>query len=182
MLVHPSFVKEGIQQHPEFLVDYHRKLDECKKDWTVQPINVIAQKINDQQIPTHLIMRQVIGDFGCGKGELMELLKENKMYSFDHHNILNEKITPCDMKSVPMKDEKLDIAVFSLSLMATNWPDYIKEAKRCLRRYGLLFIAETTKQMSARLSELRNVIKEQGFEIYNEDIKGPFTFIDAKKH
>jgi ribosomal RNA-processing protein 8 len=48
------------------------------------------------------------------------------------------------MKSVPIKDEKLDIAVFSLSLMATNWRDYIKEAKRCLRKYGLLFIAETT--------------------------------------
>jgi ubiquinone/menaquinone biosynthesis C-methylase UbiE len=126
-------------------------------------------------------MKQVIGDFGCGRGELMELLKENKMYSFDHHNILNEKIIPCDMKSVPIKDEKLDIAVFSLSLMATNWRDYIKEAKRCLRKYGLLFIAETTKQLSDRLSELRNVIKEQGFEIYNEEIKGPFTFIDTRK-
>jgi hypothetical protein len=151
---------EIIQRDPEFLVDYHRKLDENKKDWPVHPVNVIAQKINDQQIPTHLIMKQVIGDFGCGRGELMGLLKENKMYSFDHHNILNEKIIPCDMKSVPIKDEKLDIAVFSLSLMATNWRDYIKEAKRCLVKYGLLFIAETTKQLSGRLSELRNVIQE----------------------
>jgi len=58
----------------------------------VQPVNVIANKINDLKLPAHIIMKLVIGDFGCGKDKLMELLKENKMYSFDHHKILNENI------------------------------------------------------------------------------------------
>ena len=35
----------------------------------------------------------------------------------------------CDVKSVPLLDKAIDIAVFSLSLMGKNWPDYIKEAK-----------------------------------------------------
>lgn len=48
-------------------------------------------------------MKFVIGDFGFGKGKLRELLKENKMYSFDHHNIINDRIIACDMKSVPPK-------------------------------------------------------------------------------
>jgi len=40
--------------------------------------------------------------------------------------------------------------------MGENWPDYIIEAgRRCLAKNGLLFIAETTKALSGRLSRLR---------------------------
>ena len=81
----------------------------------------------------------------------------------------------------PIKDEKLDVTVFSLSLMGTNWPDYIVEAKRCLAKNGFLFIAETTKSLSARLSNLRNIIKEYGFKIYEDEEIGDFTFIQARK-
>ncbi len=56
--------------------------------------------------------------------------------------------------------------------MGENWPDYIAEAKRCLAKNGLLFIAETTKSLVARLSELRNIIKDQGFEIYSDEERG----------
>ena len=47
--------------------------------------------------------------------------------------------------------EDVDIAVFCLSLMGENWPDYVTEAKRCLRRNGMLMIAETTKSLGARV-------------------------------
>jgi ubiquinone/menaquinone biosynthesis C-methylase UbiE len=70
------------------------------------------------------------------------------------------------MKKVPLADETLDVAVFSLSLMGKNWHDYIKEAKRCLVTNGILIIAETTKSMKGRLSKLRDIIKGEGFEIY----------------
>lgn len=128
-------------------------------------------------------MKLVIADFGCGRAKLAELLKENKMYNFDHHNILNDKIIPCNMKSVKryLEDGKLDVAVFCLSLMGKDWPDYIIETKRCLTKNGLLFIAETTHSLSARLSDLRKVITDQGFEIYSNEERGDFTFIEARK-
>ena len=64
-----------------------------------------------------------------------------------------------------------------------NWPGYISEAKRCLATNGYLLIAETTKSLSAsgRLSRLRNVIKENGFEIYNDEQRGDFTFIEGRE-
>jgi hypothetical protein len=65
--------------------------------------------------------------------------------------------------------------------MEKNWPDYITEVNRCLAQHGFLFIVETTRSMSGRLRELRNVIKEQGFEIYSDQEKGDFTFIEARK-
>jgi len=103
------------------------------------------------------------------------------MYSFDHHKILNDRIIPCDMKSVPLHNGQLDIAVFCLSLMGENWPEYIVEAKRCLTQHGLLFIVETTKSLSGRLHNLREILEEQGFEKYSDEEKGDFTFIEVRK-
>ena len=131
--------------------------------WSFDPVDIIANRIIELKLPAHIIMKLVIGDFGCGRAKLSELLKENKTFSFDHHNILNDKIIACDIKSVPLKrDGQLDIAVFCLSLMGENWPDYIVEARRCLTKNGLLFIAETTKSLSGRLYRLREILNEHG--------------------
>jgi hypothetical protein len=176
-----------IQKNPQFLVRYHEKLDEARKGWAIEPLNIIADKIKGLKIPTHIISKMVIGDFGCGRARLAtELLRENKIYSFDHHRILNpygNVITACDMRRTKLKNESLDIVVFCLSLMGKNWPHYIIEAKRCLRTKGMLMIAETTKSLSedARLFSLRDKIRQHGFEIYSDEQRGIFTFIEASK-
>jgi ribosomal RNA-processing protein 8 len=104
-------IYKKIQQEPQFLVDYLKKQDETRRQWDFDPLDVIASKIRGE-LPGHLIKELVIGDFGCGRARLSELLKENKMYNFDHHSIVNDKIIACDMKSVPLKkDGQLDIAV-----------------------------------------------------------------------
>jgi hypothetical protein len=72
--------------------------------------------------------------------KIMEAIGPQRVYSFDHVPI-NDKVTACDMKKVPLADEALDVAVFSLSLMGKNWQEYIKEAKRCLVTNGILIIA-----------------------------------------
>ena len=82
------------------------------------------------------------------------------MYSFDHVAI-HDKLTACDMKKVRLADEALDVAVFSLSLMGKNWPEYITEAKRCLVTNGVVIIAETTKSLREKLSNLRAEIKNK---------------------
>lgn len=47
-----------------------------------------------------------------------------------------------------------------------NWPGYISEAKRCLATNYVLVAETTTKSLSpgGRLSRLRDVTKENGFE------------------
>ncbi len=65
--------------------------------------------------------------------------------------------------------------------MGRNWPDYIAEAKRCLATGGYLLIADTTKSVNGRLSKTKEVIKKQGFEIYLEEEKGDFTFLEARE-
>ena len=86
------------------------------------------------------------------------------------------------MKSTGLPDEAIDIAIFSLSLMGRNWDTYITEAKRCLETNGgYLLITDTTKSLKGRMSTLRDIIKKQGFEIYSDEEKGDFTFIEARE-
>jgi hypothetical protein len=61
--------------------------------------------------------RLQIGDFGWGEAKIMEAIGEDRVYSFDLV-VINDKVTACDMKSVQLADEALDVAVFSLSLMS----------------------------------------------------------------
>jgi ubiquinone/menaquinone biosynthesis C-methylase UbiE len=126
--------------------------------------------------------RLQIGDFGCGEAKIMEKFGTNRVYSFDHISI-NNAVIAGDMKKVPIPDDSIDIAVFSLSLMGKNWIDYLREAKRCLATNGYLLIAETTKSLQSnegRLSKLRETLKAEGFEIYEDVEKGNFTFIEAR--
>ena len=44
-----------------------------------------------------------------------------------------------------------------------------------------ILIAETTKSMKGRLSKLKQVILQNGFEIYNEEEKGDFTFLERRE-
>jgi hypothetical protein len=56
----------------------------------------------------------------------------------------------------------------------------ILEARRCLWKYGSLLIVETTNALAeGRLSDLRNVLQEQGFEILKEEERDIFTFVEA---
>jgi superfamily II DNA or RNA helicase len=163
-----------ILKDPKEWDEYHRQYREARKSWPIIPFDEIIKRISQ------LSPRLLIGDFGCGEAEILEKFGEKRVYSFDHVAI-NNNVTACDIRSVPLPDEAIDIAVFSLSLMGRNWSDYIKEAKRCLATNGYLLIAETTKSMKGRLSKLKEVIEQQGFDIYNEEEKGDFTFVEARE-
>jgi SAM-dependent methyltransferase len=113
----------------------------------------------------------------------MEAIGANRVHSFDHVAIDEDKVIACDMKKVPLPDDALDVVVFSLSLMGKNWQEYIREAKRCLATNGYLLIAEITKSLAenGRLSTLRDVLKEEGFEIYQDEERREFTFVETRE-
>ena len=51
-------------------------------------------------------------------------------------------MTACDIRKTPLEEGSVNVAVFSLSLMATNVNDFILEANRILVNGGKLIIAE----------------------------------------
>ncbi|MFL6401792.1 MAG: hypothetical protein ACJ72J_19710 [Nitrososphaeraceae archaeon] len=42
-------------------------------------------------------------------------------------------------------------------------------------------ITETTKSLKGRLSNLRDEIQKQGFDIYSDEERGDFTLIEARE-
>lgn len=163
---HQRFLK-----HPEEWEYYHLMYREARKEW---PIVSYQEAIKWCKARPHLI----IGDFGCGEALLAKEL-ENKIYSFDHVAI-NDDVIAGDIAHVPLEDEILDAAIFSLSLMGINYLDYIMEANRCLKLDGHLWIAETTSRFE-NLSNLPEQLVKQGFDIVKTQQKGSFTFLRGIK-
>jgi hypothetical protein len=164
-----------MQENPEELIDYLRKLGQERKKWTLDPLEVIISRIKKMSDTWQ------IGDFGCGEAKIMETFGADRVHSFDHV-ALKDKVTACDMKQTALKDGSLSIIVFCLSLMSKNWANYIVEARRCLGMQGSLIIAETTKSLiSGRLVSLREVIKANGFVIDVDEQRGQFTLIETTK-
>ncbi|OWB72406.1 hypothetical protein B5S31_g2115 [[Candida] boidinii] len=134
----------------------------------------------------------VIADMGCGEAQLaydiesfMQKIKSNDIFkkgkknnkrnsinfknlsitvhSFDLKKI-NDKITVADIKNVPLNNESCTIVIFCLSLMGTNFLDFIKEAYRILSPRGELWISEIKSRLSdTKGEEFIQILKKFGF-------------------
>ena len=101
------------------------------------------------------------------------------VHSFDHVAI-NDNVVACDIAHVPLDDETLDVAVFSLSLMGANFADYLREAYRTLKLDGQLHILEATERFSDRSAFIKS-LEGLGFAIDSVEDKWKFAHIRVMK-
>ncbi|QDC78995.1 integrase repeat-containing protein [Candidatus Methylopumilus universalis] len=169
-----STMHDRLIKDPEEFYLYHTLYREARETWTEIPYKIFAEQLNKRP-------DWIIGDFGCGEAELSKLIR-NKVYSFDHVAI-NPSVIACDMANTGAIEETLDVAVFSMSLMGTNWQDYLKEAFRLLRNGGLLKIAEPASGWEENnYIELKKGITSAGFEFLGEPrLSSKFIYLDAAK-
>ncbi len=164
---------ERLNENPEEWYLYHTLYREARKTWEEIPFEKIAKSLKKRP-------DWVIGDFGCGEAKLAEILS-NKVLSFDYVAI-NEKVTACDITHIPLEDETLDVAVFSLSLMGLNYAEYLKEANRTLKFGGMLKVAEPINRWLDKREELLSNITNAGFLLIGEVLESnQFIYVDAIK-
>jgi superfamily II DNA or RNA helicase len=164
---------QRLQANPEEWAQYHTLYRESRKNWTVIPYEEMIRWCQRRSGYT-------IGDFGCGEAKLAEAVSDrHTVYSFDHIAI-NDKVIACDMAHVPIEDEALDVAIFSLSLMGSNFTDYLHEAYRTLKLDGQLHIIEATSRFS-NLSQFRTNLEALGFDVVSVQDMWKFTHIRAMK-
>ncbi|KAJ4300449.1 25S rRNA (adenine645-N1)-methyltransferase [Collariella sp. IMI 366227] len=90
----------------------------------------------------------VIADLGCGDAKLATTLQplKNKLRldlrSFDLQTGGSPLVTRADIANLPLADSSVDVAIFCLALMGTNWLSFVEEAYRILRWRGELWVAE----------------------------------------
>jgi hypothetical protein len=120
-----------------------------------------------------------IGDFGCGECLLRDALPEHDVIGLDYV-ALDESVIACDMAHSPLEKASLGAAVFSLSLMGRNWPEYLAEAHRTLQPFGLLFVAEPAGRWAEE--KLEKAVEETGFSIMDSSQRGRFRYVTAVKN
>ncbi|MEO6723893.1 MAG: methyltransferase-like protein, partial [Blastocatellia bacterium] len=117
----------------------------------------------------------------CGEAKLAEAVSDrHKVHSFDHVAVSND-VTACDMAHVRLDPETLDVAIFSLSLMGSNFTDYIREAHRTLKLDGQLHIIEATSRFTNR-DQFAKDLEGLGFDVIRVEDKWKFTHIRAQKN
>ena len=162
-----------LTNNPEEWEQYHTLYAKARKDWTVVPVMEVANWLKDRE-------GYEVGDFGCGTAILDdEVSDRHQVHSFDHIAI-DDRVLACDMSRVPLDDECLDVAVFSLSLMGANFADYLREALRTLRLDGLLHIWEATSRFDDP-KRFAKQVEELGFRCLFFENRAQFTSFQFMK-
>ncbi len=165
---------DRLAANPEEWAHYHTMYRQLREGWPVVPFKEEVRWLSERD-------GLVVGDFGCGEAFIAaESGSLHTVHSFDHVAI-DKRVIACDIAHVPLEDESLDLAIFCLSLMGTNFTDYIREAHRCLRLDGMLHIWEPTgyfddiKEFCTRLAGL-------GFDVMAPSVEGAFSRVYAVKN
>ncbi|AET40271.1 25S rRNA (adenine645-N1)-methyltransferase Ecym_5531 [Eremothecium cymbalariae DBVPG len=174
-----------IQEQPQLFDEYHDGFRSQVQTWPENPVNVFMQQISQRAIkpvnapgglPGLKDKKVVIADMGCGEAQLSlevsRFFQQGKktfrkiavqVHSFDLKKV-NNRITVADIRNVPLPDNSCSIVIFCLSLMGTNFLDFIKEAYRLLTPRGELWIAEIKSRFSDNTGdEFVNALKLNGF-------------------
>ena len=87
--------------------------------------------------------RLTVADLGCGDAALARHFRTNKRVTVHSYDLVkvNEFVEVCDIAEVPLRDNTIDVAIFCLSLMGTNFLRFIREACRYTKpQYPLLVV------------------------------------------
>ncbi|GMY22574.1 ribosomal RNA-processing protein 8 isoform X2 [Fagus crenata] len=167
------------KEDPALFDVYHTGYQEQMSHWPELPINIIMKWLKDHSPSL------VVADFGCGNARLAKNVK-NKVFSFDL--VSNDpSVIACDMSKTPLDSSVIDVAVFCLSLMGTNYPNYLKEAHRVLKPSGWLLIAEVKSRLDqnnggADPKEFLKAVSELGFTSVLKDYSNKmFVLLYFKK-
>ena len=157
---------------PEEWENYHTLYQQARPAWTWVPYTELARDIERGS------KNLVVADFGCGEDLLGQQLRNRGqiVHSFDHVSI-NENVTAVDMgEGVPLEDDEIDIAVFSLSLMGHNNGDYLREAARVLAYNGVVHIVEAASRLD-KIGDIEHRLQQLGFKLSDLTRTGQPEFV-----
>ena len=164
---------ERLRANPEEWEQYQTLYREARSHWAVVPVDEMIKWCKKRE-------GYSIGDFGCGEALLAKAISDrHTVQSFDHIAV-DDTVIEGDMSHVPLDDDSLDVAVFSLSLMGANFTDYIREAHRVLKIDGHLHIWEATSRFEDVPGFCRD-LERLGFRTFPPQTRGTFTHIEAQK-
>lgn len=150
---------ELFNANPELFDEYHAGFArQVKESWPSNPVDGYIQAVRrrgavpvpkrgkplpNKPLPLPRRPNGVcnIVDLGCGDAALARNLTPSakklnlKLNSYDLQ-APDPLITKADISKLPVEEGSMDVAIFCLSLMGTNWVSFVEEAWRVLRSDG----------------------------------------------
>lgn len=164
-----------LAENAEEWAHYHTMYRQLRESWPVVPFKEEIRWLEEREGAT-------VGDFGCGEALIAAAVSDrHKVHSFDHVAI-NDQVVACDLSKVPLENGTLNVAVFCLALMGSNFTDYLREAHRCLRLDGWLHIWEPASYFGDDLGKFCAGLAKLGFEVLPPQTEGAFVRIYATKN
>jgi ribosomal RNA-processing protein 8 len=187
------------KKNPEMFDEYHSGFRQQVDVWPENPVDAYIADIRrrgaiksgdkDSSKSVKGLVRThgtcTIADLGCGDAKLASELQKSQMalqvkiLSYDLHNP-SPLVQRADIANLPLEDGSVNIAIFCLALMGTNWPDFIDEAYRILHWKGELWIAEI-KSRFGRVEKKSGLGKVVEHSVGNKKKKPRSKMSEAEK-
>lgn len=157
------------QAEPELFATYHAAYQDQVRAWPFNPLERIRDELLVWLRARSRADAFLVADFGCGEAQLARDLGAAgiaglTVRSFDLVADAARGIEACDLARVPLDDDSADVVVLCLALMGTDWPLFVREARRVLKRGGLLKLAEVGSRFVNRDSFV-SALRFAGFHV-----------------
>lgn len=163
----------------DFII-YHKGFSSQSSKWPKNPNEIIIKELLKKKYKHKSII-----DLGCGEAKISEaLLKNNPNTDIRSYDLIaiNDRVTVCDIRNLPISKSSIDVCIFCLSLMGTNYIEFLIEANRVLKTNGYLFIAEIESRIRGDRTLFEKAIESIGFSIRKvKDIDGYFNMYVFRK-
>jgi hypothetical protein len=168
-----SKTSNRLQTTPEEWEQYHTLYRKARENWAVVPFQEFIRWCKTRE-------GYVIADFGCGEALVAKAVSDrHTVHSFDHVAI-DESVIEGDMAKTNLDPESVDVALFSLSLMGSNFTDYLREAYRVLKIDGQLHIWEAVSRFDD-VKRFAKSLEQLAFQVFEPRIKEAFVLIEGRK-
>lgn len=200
-----------MQEEPDTMADYHEGFASQTRKWPVNPVLRIADRIRqlvNGKGGKNSRKPMTVADLGAGTAPLAREFAQDVWVAVLSYDLLDSEdgmVVGCDVGTrIPLPGRKgllservqatgkdlvahssgvVDVAVFCLSLMGTNWVDMLLEARRVLKHNGTLLVAEVTSRLVSN-QEFTKLITSLGFDLRmaDEQSKAFFTLFEFQKN
>lgn len=172
---------------PEMYSEYHVGFRQQVQVWPENPVDVFVRALQDRSkikferghnkkwnsaekglLPLPRDREDgicTVADLGCGDAKIAGAINHQKPRGKGKVRVLSydlqastPDVTVADIAHLPLEAESVDIAIFCLALMGTNFLEFVEEAFRILRWRGELWIAEIKSRFNRPTSTKGQVI------------------------